>query len=81
MNVSHPRIGICPIIEGRRESLEAMTRGMAQRVATLFTQTLRSSDGAPVECVVADTTVGGAAEVAACGSDFRACKNYGPVYR
>lgn len=75
MNLSHPRIGIRPIIDGRRggirESLEAMTRGMAQRVADLFAQSLRYADGSPVECVVAQTTIGGVAEAAACAEQFR----------
>ena len=60
----HPRIGIRPIIDGRRggirESLEAMTMGMAERVARLYTEELRYADGAPVECVIADTTFYGA---------------------
>ena len=40
MTTSHPKIGIRPIIDGRRggirESLEAMTMGMAQRCETPF---------------------------------------------
>ena len=72
MTTSHPKIGIRPIIDGRRggirESLEAMTMGMAQRVARLYSEELRYSDGSPVECVIADTTIGGVAEAAACMS-------------
>lgn len=75
MNVSHPRIGIRPIIDGRRggirESLETMTMDMAQRVARLYAEKLRYSDGAPVECVVADTAIGGVAEAAAAAEKFR----------
>lgn len=75
MNNSHPKIGIRPIIDGRRggirESLEAMTMSMAHRVADLYTQSLRYSDGTPVECVIADTTIGGVAEAAACADKFR----------
>ncbi len=75
MNSSHPKIGIRPIIDGRRggirESLEAMTMGMAQRVARLYREKLRYSDGSPVECVIADTTIGGVAEAAACADKFR----------
>lgn len=51
MTTSHPKIGIRPIIDGRRggirESLEAMTMGMAQRVARLYSEELRYSDGSP----------------------------------
>lgn len=75
MNPSHPRIGIRPIIDGRRggirESLEAMTRGMAERVERLFAEELRYADGTPVECVIADTTIGGVAEAAAAAEQFR----------
>lgn len=75
MTTSHPKIGIRPIIDGRRggirESLEAMTMSMAQRVARLYSEELRYSDGSPVECVIADTTIGGVAEAAACADKFR----------
>lgn len=71
----HPRIGIRPIIDGRRggirESLEAMTMGMAERVARLYAEELRYADGAPVECVIADTTIGGVAEAAAAAEKFK----------
>ena len=72
---SKPKIGIRPIIDGRRggirESLEDMTMGMAKRVAELYTNTLRHSDGSPVECVIADTTIGGVAEAAMAADKFR----------
>lgn len=62
----HPRIGIRPIIDGRRggirESLEEMTMNMAKRVAHLYESALCYSDGAPVECIVPDITIGGVAE-------------------
>ena len=71
----HSRIGIRPIIDGRRggirESLEEMTMGMAQRVAALYAEKLRYPDGEPVECVIADTTIGGVAEAAAATEKFR----------
>lgn len=77
-----PKIGIRPIIDGRRggirESLEAMTMGMARRVARLYAEELRYSDGTPVECVIADTTIGGVAEAAACAEKFRV-ENVGAV--
>ena len=82
MNNNRPKIGIRPIIDGRRggirESLEGMTMGMAQRVARLYGEELRYSDGTPVECVIADTTIGGVAEAAACAEKFRR-ENVGAV--
>lgn len=44
---------------------------MARRVAELYHDTLRYEDGAPVECVLADTTIGGVAEAAAAAEKFR----------
>ena len=58
-----PKVGIRPTIDGRRngvrESLEDQTMGMAKAVAELIAATLRYPDGRPVECVIADTTIGG----------------------
>lgn len=63
-----PKIGIRPIIDGRRggirESLEDVTMQMAKSVASLLSSQLRHANGMPVECVIADTTIGGAAEAA-----------------
>lgn len=71
----HPRIGIRPIIDGRRggirESLEDKTMKMARAVADLYARELRYADGAPVECVIADTTIGGVAEACAATDKFR----------
>ena len=73
--MKHPKIGIRPAIDGRRkgirESLEDQTMNMARQAARLFTDRLRYADGKPVECVIADTTIGGVAEAAACGDKFR----------
>ncbi len=70
-----PKIGIRPTIDGRRngvrESLEDQTMGMARSVAELIASNLRHPDGRPVECVIADTTIGGVAEAAACAEKFR----------
>lgn len=74
MKTNHPKIGIRPIIDGRRrgirESLEEKTMEMARSVARLYSENLRYIDGAPVECVIADTTIGGVAEAAACACKF-----------
>jgi len=70
-----PRIGIRPTIDGRergvRESLEDQTMGMATSVAELLSSTLHYPDGTPVQCVIADTTIGGIAEAAAAAAKFK----------
>ena len=71
---NNPKIGIRPTIDGRmngvRESLEDQTMGMARSVAALLSGRLRYADGSPVECVIADTTIGRVAEAAACAEKF-----------
>ena len=70
----NPKIGIRPTIDGRmngvRESLEDQTMGMAKSVAALLSGRLRYADGSPVECIIADTTIGRVAEAAACAEKF-----------
>lgn len=79
---THPKIGIRPIIDGRRggirESLEDMTMCMAKSVAKLYSERLRYSDGTPVECVIADRTIGGVAEASMATEKFSA-NNVGAV--
>jgi L-fucose isomerase len=69
-----PKVGIRPTIDGRRkgvrESLEAQTMAMAQAAAKLITENLRHSNGLPVECVIADTCIGGVAEAARTAEKF-----------
>ena len=73
----YPKIGIRPIIDGRRgplkvrESLEDQTMNMAKAAAKLFEENLRYSNGEPVQVVIADTTIGRVAEAAACEAKFR----------
>ena len=43
---------------------------LAKAVAELITTNLRNGDGSPVECVIADTTIGRVAEAAACQEKF-----------
>ncbi|WP_108722198.1 L-fucose isomerase [Gorillibacterium timonense] len=78
MATQYPRIGIRPTIDGRRrgvrESLELQTMGMARRVAAFLSENLRYPDGSPVECVVADTTIGGVKEASACREKFLGMK-------
>lgn len=70
----YPKIGIRPIIDGRlggiRESLEDTTMRMAQDVAALFQSELRYPDGSPVQCVIADSCIGGVREAADCAEKF-----------
>src|SRR5690606_32883205 len=70
-----PKIGIRPTIDGRlggvRESLEEQTMTMARNVAKFLGDNLRHYNGLPVECVIADSTIGGVAEAAACADKFR----------
>ncbi|MDR1201736.1 MAG: L-fucose isomerase [Tannerellaceae bacterium] len=70
----YPKIGIRPIIDGRRhgirESLEDMTMGLAKRVAVFYTESLRYPDGSPVVCVISDTCIGGVKEAADCAEKF-----------
>jgi len=69
------KIGIRPTIDGRRlgvrESLEAQTMNMAKSVAELFESNIRHANGQLVECVIADTCIGGVAEAAACAEKFK----------
>ena len=70
----YPKIGIRPTIDGRqggvRESLEDKTMNLAKAVAELISSNVRYSDGKPVECVIADGTIGRVAETAACAEKF-----------
>ena len=69
-----PKVGIRPVIDGRergvRESLEAQTMELARAAAALISENLRMPNGEPVECVIADTTIGGVAEAAMCADKF-----------
>lgn len=69
-----PKVGIRPAIDGRRhgvrESLEGATMVMAKSVAKLISASIRHPNGAPVECVIADTCIGGAAEAAQTADKF-----------
>jgi L-fucose isomerase len=72
--VEYPKIGIRPTIDGRwggiREGLEEQTMNMARAAARLIEKNLRYADGTPVQCVTADTTIGGGAEAGACAAKF-----------
>ena len=69
------KIGIRPVIDGRwggiREGLEEQTMGMALAAKELIESRLRHPDGHKVECVIADGTIGGGEEAAACAEKFK----------
>ncbi len=75
LNGDTPKIGLRPTIDGRRkgirESLEAQVMNMARLAAGFLSENLRYPSGQPVECVTADTCIGGVAEAAACAQKFR----------
>ena len=70
-----PKVGLRPTIDGRlggvRESLETTTMNMARHVGRLITASLRHANGLPVECVLADSCIGGVAEAAQAAEKFR----------
>jgi L-fucose isomerase len=70
-----PKVGIRPAIDGRRkgvrESLEDQVMNMAKSAAELISGNLRYLDGKPVECIIADTCIGGVAEASMCAEKFR----------
>lgn len=71
----YPKIGIRPIIDGRRngvrESLEDQTMNMALRVKELYESELRYPDGSPVQVVIADSTIGRVPEAQATAAKFK----------
>lgn len=70
-----PKVGIRPTIDGRyggvRESLEGPVMAMATATADLISARLRHASGEAVECVIADTPIGGASEAAKCAEKFK----------
>ena len=71
---NYPKIGIRPTIDGRqggvREQLEDKTMALANAVKNLIESTLKNGDGSPVECVIAQGTIGRVGESAACAELF-----------
>jgi L-fucose isomerase len=69
-----PKVGIRPVIDGRRrgvrESLEEQTMNMARRAAEFISGHVRHAHGREVECVIADTCIGGVAEAAQTAEKF-----------
>ena len=69
-----PKIGIRPCIDGRRngvrEGLEQQTMNMAKAAAKLIADNIRYPNGEPAKVIIADTTIGGVREAAACQAKF-----------
>src|SRR5699024_8780263 len=63
------------VIDGRRrgirESLEGQTMEMAQKTAAFISEHLTHANGLPVECVIADTCIGGVAEAVQAAEKFK----------
>ncbi|MBN1270982.1 MAG: L-fucose isomerase [Candidatus Aminicenantes bacterium] len=72
---SLPKVGIRPVIDGRRkgvrESLEKQTIEMARNAEKWIIKNIRHANGLPVECLVAEPCIGGAAEAAEAAEKFR----------
>lgn len=70
-----PKIGIRPVIDGRekgvRESLEKQCMNMAKAAAEFIENNLKFPNGESVQCVIADTTIGGVAQAAQCADKFQ----------
>jgi L-fucose/D-arabinose isomerase len=70
-----PKIGIRPVIDGRRkgvrEELEGRTMAMARAAADFLSRNLRHSNGCALECVIGRTCIGGIAEGAEVADHFR----------
>jgi len=71
---SLPKVGIRPVIDGRergiRESLDPQVMALAKAAAMFIEENLRFPSGEKVECVIADTCIGGVAEAAMCAEKF-----------
>ena len=70
-----PKVGIRPVIDGReagvRESLEDQCMEMARAAAKLIENNLHFPSGEKIKCVIADNTIGGAADAAVCADKFK----------
>ncbi len=70
-----PKVGVRPVIDGReggvRESLEQQVMNMAKAASKLIEDNLYFPSGEKIECVIADTCIGGVAEAAMCADKFR----------
>ncbi len=69
-----PKVGIRPAVDGRvkgvREIYEEPTMLLAKKTAAFISENVRHPNGLPVQCVIADKCIGGAAESAMCADQF-----------
>ena len=68
-----PKIGIRPTIDGRKAARSALidqTMNLAKMAKDLIEKNLKHSNGEPVECIIAETAIGGAFEAAKCADLF-----------
>ncbi len=69
-----PKVGIRPVIDGRengvRESLEDQVMDLAKAAASFIEENITFPSGESVECILADTCIGGVAEAAMCADKF-----------
>ena len=69
-----PKVGIRPTVDGRlggvREAIEGQTMKQAESVAKMISKNVRYPNGKRVECVIADTCIGGATEAAQAAEKF-----------
>jgi len=74
VNDKYPKIAIRPTIDARmggvREFLEEQTMNMAKSAAKLISENLKYPNGKPLNCVIADTTIGGVTEATVANSKF-----------
>lgn len=70
-----PKIGIRPTIDGRRngvrESLEETTMAMAKATAAFLEENIKYFNGEAVQCVIADTCIGGVGEATLAAEKFK----------
>jgi len=70
-----PKVGVRPAIDGRRrgvrEALETQTMKMAKNLAKYITNNINYPNGQPVECIIADSCIGGLAEATKADEKFR----------
>jgi len=69
--VSTPRIGIRPIIDGRRqEGIEKKSWEMAYMAKELIERNIKCANGKPGECVISPVLIGGSKEASICHDHF-----------
>lgn len=72
---NYVKVGIRPVIDGRRkgvrESLEEQTMNMAKSVSKFLSENIKYPDGTDIECIIADSCIGGVKEAADTAEKFK----------